>query len=271
MKTRFLIDPAQTDAEIVDFIMSVLRADGAFDVPLRETRLVEHPGHTTGSSQKAHGRKPIGAGDISKIKAGKRPPTAAERAAASSSLAAAKRAEPQISADMATITKSIGAEQAGLQHRLKTEDSLARKVAGDVDKLTVTPQRAADQIYDSLRYTNTYSAAAYTKGVTDSSAAMTAAGYTLVRRKNSWGDGNDYQGINDIYRSRTGQMFELQHHTPQSLTIKGPSHAHFEIMRATPSMRQAKRERTAIADLWEPLNDHPPAGSVSIPDVKLGS
>jgi len=31
MTTRFLIDPTQTDEEIVDFIMSVLEEDGAFE------------------------------------------------------------------------------------------------------------------------------------------------------------------------------------------------------------------------------------------------
>ncbi len=39
MMNRFLIDPAQTDEEIVDFIMSVLDEDGAFE----ESPLNDHP------------------------------------------------------------------------------------------------------------------------------------------------------------------------------------------------------------------------------------
>ncbi len=38
-KNRFLIDPTQTDEEIVDFIMSMLREDGAFE----ESPLNDHP------------------------------------------------------------------------------------------------------------------------------------------------------------------------------------------------------------------------------------
>ena len=37
--TRFFIDPTQTDEEIVDFIMSMLREDGAFE----ESPLNDHP------------------------------------------------------------------------------------------------------------------------------------------------------------------------------------------------------------------------------------
>jgi len=39
MTTRFLIDPTQTDEEIVDFIMSLLEEDGAFE----ESPLNDHP------------------------------------------------------------------------------------------------------------------------------------------------------------------------------------------------------------------------------------
>jgi len=39
MTTRFVIDPTQTDEEIVDFIMSVLEEDGAFE----ESPLNDHP------------------------------------------------------------------------------------------------------------------------------------------------------------------------------------------------------------------------------------
>ncbi len=39
MTTRFLIDPTQTDEEIVEFIMSVLEEDGAFE----ESPLNDHP------------------------------------------------------------------------------------------------------------------------------------------------------------------------------------------------------------------------------------
>ena len=48
---RFLINPeGQTDDEIVDFIMGILEESGE----LRETRLVEHPGH---GSEKVHAGK----------------------------------------------------------------------------------------------------------------------------------------------------------------------------------------------------------------------
>lgn len=61
MTTRFIIDPNLTDSEIVDFIMSIVEDDDAFEegvvLPLREDRLMEHPGHKTGSTQKAHAGK----------------------------------------------------------------------------------------------------------------------------------------------------------------------------------------------------------------------
>lgn len=53
MTTRFIIDPAQTDEQIVEFVMSMLEEDDAIeepDVDLGETQTMEQLGYSSRSA-----------------------------------------------------------------------------------------------------------------------------------------------------------------------------------------------------------------------------
>lgn len=74
-----------------------------------------------------------------------------------------------------------------------------------------------DDLQDSLRYTVSLPHASYTKSVQQTFALLDSKGYSVVKSKNYWGEGDDYQGLNCIYKASDGFPFELQFHTPESL------------------------------------------------------
>lgn len=99
---------------------------------------------------------------------------------------------------------------AGLEFRLKTVDSLARKIES-------CPERT---INDALRYTMTFDEPAFTQSVRSTMNRMDQQGYRLVKVWNQFLEGVPYKGINASYHTPDGQLFELQFHTPASLEMK---------------------------------------------------
>lgn len=134
--------------------------------------------------------------------------------------AKAAKAEPQITSDLDGIATKLGGKLEGTEYRLKSTDSLARKIEqdavthydGDLDK-------AAEGISDASRYTITLADENYTDGFEKALTDLEAQGYTVERPKNFWQEGDPYQGVN-LKLVKDGQKVELQLHTPESFRIK---------------------------------------------------
>ncbi|WP_393097040.1 hypothetical protein [Streptomyces sp. LN325] len=117
----------------------------------------------------------------------------------------------------------------GLEYRMKGEDSLKRKVATALlEDARLTPERALANIRDSLRYTVELPTRDYSHGVQQAVDELRARGFENVTFKNTW-EGSGYKGINSTWRDpSTGQVFEVQFHTPESFAAKMDTHVLYE-------------------------------------------
>ena len=156
------------------------------------------------------------------------------------------KSEPAITAAL----KSLEGDKAhliGLEYRLKTRESLSRKILTDAHDMEVTPQEAAAAIHDSVRYTFIIDDGDYAMGTKTMVAALASKGITLTKFKNFWADDSrDYQGINANFKDAEGTIFELQFHTPESYDTKeNKTHYLYEIIRDehTSAEEKAKAEQ----------------------------
>jgi hypothetical protein len=181
--------------------------------------------------------------------------------AAAEATALRKRAEalePEITGKVTSMVEGRGGTMEGLEQRLKTTDSLARKIDADAEaEYGGDRAAAAANISDAVRYTAVIGDAQYTDGARAIVRDLEQDGYE-VRAKNFWQKGDDYQGIN-IKATKDGVTVELQLHTPTSLDIKeGRStkgdpirslHDSYEVMRTSSSKRERWKAWTGMVRL----------------------
>jgi hypothetical protein len=127
--------------------------------------------------------------------------------------------EPKITELMSTIQKNAGGEFVQLEQRVKSTDSLARKIDGDaVTEFDGDRSRAADAVSDAVRYTLKVGDENYAESLSSTTKALEASGFTL-RVKNFWQSGDPYDGVN-IKARKDGVEVEIQLHTPSSFSHK---------------------------------------------------
>ncbi len=180
--------------------------------------------HGTGSgSRKPSGKRPaLNEPDNPPGETDKRRPDSIAAARAERARVAA--IEPEITADMVDIADAHGGKLEGLDFRLKSEKSLARKIDAERDepKFGGDPEKCARDMSDVARYTITFGDSQYVAGSKAVIKDLEAQGYEL-RVKNYWHKGDPYQGINiAATHPKTGVTFEIQLHTPTSLDFKEP-------------------------------------------------
>lgn len=148
--------------------------------------------------------------------------------------ARAEKIEPAVTKLMTDLVAQSGGELAGLEQRLKSTDSLARKIDADANKeFGGDKKAAATSISDSIRYTMVVPEGSYTEGLQQTVKTLEAAGFQL-RTKNFWQPGDPYDGTN-IKATKNGLAVELQVHTPKSLAVKeGELHTIYEAYRTSP-------------------------------------
>ncbi|NNH09169.1 hypothetical protein HLB10_19060, partial [Cellulomonas fimi] len=186
----------------------------------------------------------------------------------------AEAAAPGVRGALERAAAAHGAELAGLQYELKSEDSLTRKIhdrAGQRGPATDARLDAeARKINDVLRYTVVVDMPRYAEVHTAVRTALEGAGHTFVREGNAWAEperfGGSYRGINATFRTADGLDFEVQVHTRESLAMKEELHAMYEEVRdpATPAARVKElqdemRRRWATVPVPEGVSTPPPA------------
>ena len=87
---------------------------------------------------------------------------------------------------------------------------------------------------DGVRYTYTFEDKDYISKVRQLNKVLIKAGFELYELKNSWIDKSKaYQGINSSWMEpKSGQLFEVQMHTPASWSAKQESHWAYEMAEA---------------------------------------
>jgi hypothetical protein len=119
-------------------------------------------------------------------------------------------AERSVTPTLQTIAQANGGQMTGLEYRLKTMESLTRKIEANPDR----------SINDALRYTMTFDEATFTPSVRSTMERLDQQGYELTKVWNRFKAGAPYKGINATYQTPDGLEFELQFHTPASLEMK---------------------------------------------------
>ncbi|MFG3254342.1 ATP nucleotide 3'-pyrophosphokinase [Streptomyces sp. NPDC048172] len=162
----------------------------------------------------------------------------------------ARGAERVISTQIREAARRNGAELVGFGQRLKSPDSLKRKVAtymkGDEKHAPTNVDQALKQVNDAVRYTFVWDDEKYTKGVRGASHDLTAWQYNSVRWSNTWDSKDRYKGINSAWRDPLrDQKFEIQFHTPASKSAQERTHKIYEEQRlpSTPPARKAELQR----------------------------
>ncbi|MCT7682431.1 MAG: hypothetical protein N4R97_02700 [Lactobacillus iners] len=128
--------------------------------------------------------------------------------------------EKIVTADLKAIAKVNGSQLSGLKYRLKTVDSLARKIISDSKEKGIGLNEASDLIHDKLRYTILKEPNTFTDNYFKTVEELHRKKYTVVRVKNTFKEGAVYKGVNTLVKDPHGNIFELQFHTPQSVAIK---------------------------------------------------
>lgn len=140
--------------------------------------------------------------------------------AANQVAAKAVAAEPVITKQMQDLAAANGGEMIGLKNRLKSVESLERKIEDKArDEFGGDYEAAAADIGDSVRYTMQLDPDNYGNGVKNTIDVLNEQGYQ-TRVKNYWQEGNIYKGVNATVTSPDGQKFELQFHTADGFNLK---------------------------------------------------
>lgn len=175
--------------------------------------------------------------------------------------------EPEITSDLHSISESLGTGLFGLEHRLKkasdSSDGRCRiedKIREDMDEKGMSYEQAADSLSDMVRYTQACTPDTMTKNIEKTFAELEKKGYKVLKVKNTWGTFDmkkPYRGVNCVVQSPKGTRFELQFHTPESLTGKEVQHGWYEEFRNpdTPEPRKkelAKRMYENMAAMQQP-------------------
>ena len=153
---------------------------------------------------------------------------------ADDALARATTAERSITPQITEIVDGVpGARTQGLEFVLKSEESLKRKLATDLlEDANLSPTDAVAGVRDSVRYTMEIPEGNYSAGVRQAVDDLQARGFESVTFKPTWEDPTAYRGLNSTWRDpATGQVFELQFHTPESFAAKMQTHELYEAAR----------------------------------------
>lgn len=145
----------------------------------------------------------------------------------------AERAEKLITPQIRTAAAWSGAELVGLNHRLKSEDSLKRKVATKLKyDANQSVYEALEAINDSVRYTFRWADEEYTEGTRTAAMTLAAWRHENVRWSNTWKNRNSYKAVNATWRDAlTDHKYEIQFHTPASHQAAVDTHPLYEEQR----------------------------------------
>jgi hypothetical protein len=216
-----------TAKEALDVSLEWSKANGfegqAIDAPAKKSLawkpLAKHGEH----DQKTHGAWATGAtGDVPALAPDVEPQGKWSLEAVAEAKRIRERAlavEPKVTELMKTIQENAGGEFVQLEQRVKSTDSLARKIDGDaVTEFDGDRSRAADAVSDAVRYTLKVGDENYAQSLDSTVKALEASGFTL-RVKNFWQSGDPYDGVN-IKAKKDGVEVEIQLHTPSSFEHK---------------------------------------------------
>lgn len=164
---------------------------------------------------------------------------------------AAKVKEPKITRDVKNAAKVAGAKLHKLEHRLKTEESIERKIKTDAIEKGISYKNAS-KIKDAIRYTSLTSNDQFVDRYNVMKQALSDKGYSEVRCKNYFTQYKQglvkHKSVTSVFQDLNGYEFEIQFHTPDSQKAKDEKIPIYEERRNpnVPKERQAYLERKMV-------------------------
>lgn len=144
----------------------------------------------------------------------------------------AKEKDIVITKDLQNIIDKTNGRLAGLDYRIKSTDSLVRKLIDKSEAKGMSVDEYASKITDILRYTNVSTTKNFTGDYYSIIDNLIKKSYNIVEVTNTLGDINaSYRGINCLVSDKDGYIFELQFHTEESFNIKEVNHKLYEELR----------------------------------------
>jgi hypothetical protein len=153
----------------------------------------------------------------------------------------------RIEAQLAHSRLAEDTEEYALKEPDRFKEKLARLISNVPGSDTT---EIISKINDGVRYTYICNDENYTPGVGEVCTSLADAGFELYERKNVWIDETkSYQGVNSSWMDhQTGQLFEVQVHTPESWQAKQASHRSYEIIESLSSTAEERAEAIKIQD-----------------------
>lgn len=132
--------------------------------------------------------------------------------------------ERKITSDVRTSAKTTGCKLYGLEHKLKTYDSISRKIVTDSKEKNISLEDSAKGIKDAVRYTTISNDDDFVKNYVNFKKALEQKGYKEERCKNYFALYNEgkvkHKSVQSTFSDKDGYVFEVQFHTPSSQDAK---------------------------------------------------
>lgn len=136
----------------------------------------------------------------------------------------AVRQEQRITANVISAAKNSGVKLYGLNHRLKTQASIQRKIGKKMEEDGLSLTESANSINDAVRYTTISSNKSFVDNYNKFKNEMKSAGYEEIKCKNYfmlYKQGKvKHKSVQCLFRSPNGYIFEIQFQTPESQKAK---------------------------------------------------
>ncbi|MBP5596171.1 MAG: hypothetical protein J6Y02_12370 [Pseudobutyrivibrio sp.] len=166
--------------------------------------------------------------------------------------------EPRITKDVTTAIKQSGSDTYGLEHRLKTKESIQRKINTDSLERRISTDDAAMGIKDAVRYTSVSNTNNFVRSYFKVKRDLEKKGYSEVRCRNYFemylkGEAK-HKSVQSVFRDKDGYLFEIQFQTPESQKAKDEKVPIYE-ERRKPGLsedRKAELEKLMV-NLMEPV------------------
>ncbi len=151
--------------------------------------------------------------------------------------------EERITTDVMTACTAEGRRPHGLEFRMKSPSSLARKINERVDRNDLPPGEVADRLTDLIRYTVACrDHGRLTETAQDVVESMQRSGYRVIEAESTYVDGNPYKGLHMLLQGpgESTRTFELQVHSELSQRTKDEIHLDYEVFRDTKASRATR-------------------------------
>lgn len=118
------------------------------------------------------------------------------------------------------ICQKFGGENFGIDFRIKSRESLARKISDKIEKKPqINFEELKQDIKDSLRFTSIAPTENFTEHVQYVVNELTSQGFTVTKQKNNF-TSPGYKDINMNFMDKDGFVFELQFNTYEGIKAK---------------------------------------------------